>query len=148
MENSEIGDRIIRILKEEKLTSSKFADILGVQPSGISHIISGRNKPSLDFLQKILTHFRELNALWLIIGEGEMYKPKIVSQQKKINFDLLEGDKKDNASLPPYTSNSQGLNNEDKNTPIIEQKIENEPRSIKKIIVFYSDNSFEEFLQK
>lgn len=67
-------DRLIQLLDLEQLTPSKFADIIGVQRSSISHVISGRNNPSFDFLQKTLKAFPGLNASWLILGEGTMYE--------------------------------------------------------------------------
>jgi len=67
-------DRLIQLLDLEQLSPSKFADIIGVQRSSISHVISGRNKPSFDFLQKTLKAFPGLNASWLMLGEGTMYE--------------------------------------------------------------------------
>ncbi len=67
-------ERLIQLLDLEQLTPSKFADIIGVQRSSISHVISGRNKPSFDFLQKTLKAFPGLNASWLMLGEGTMYE--------------------------------------------------------------------------
>ena len=67
-------ERLIQLLDLEQLSPSKFADLIGVQRSSISHIISGRNKPSFDFLQKTLKAFPGLNASWLILGEGTMYE--------------------------------------------------------------------------
>lgn len=67
-------ERLIQLLDLEQLTPSKFADIIGVQRSSISHVISGRNKPSFDFLQKTLKAFPGLNAAWLMLGEGTMYE--------------------------------------------------------------------------
>jgi transcriptional regulator with XRE-family HTH domain len=66
-------DRLLKLLDTEQLTSAKFADAIGVQRSSVSHILSGRNKPSFDFLQKTLKAFPMLNADWLILGEGNMY---------------------------------------------------------------------------
>jgi transcriptional regulator with XRE-family HTH domain len=66
-------ERLIQLLDLEQLSPSKFADIIGVQRSSISHVISGRNKPSFDFLQKTLKAFPGLNASWLMLGEGSMY---------------------------------------------------------------------------
>ena len=54
------------------LSPSLFADKIGVQRSGVSHILSGRNKPSLDFIIKILTAFPQVDADWLLFGRGEM----------------------------------------------------------------------------
>ena len=67
-------DRLLKLLDTEQLTSAKFADAIGVQRSSVSHILSGRNKPSFDFLQKTLKVFPMLNADWLILGEGNMYE--------------------------------------------------------------------------
>lgn len=67
-------DRLLQLLDLEQITPSKFADIIGVQRSSVSHVISGRNKPSYDFLQKTLKAFPGLNASWLLLGEGTMYE--------------------------------------------------------------------------
>lgn len=64
-----IQDRIRLILKANKLSSSEFADKVGVNRASLSHVLSGRNKPSHDFLSKIITEFPNVNASWLITGE-------------------------------------------------------------------------------
>jgi transcriptional regulator with XRE-family HTH domain len=69
-----LEDRLLKLLDTEQLSSSKFADVIGVQRSSVSHILTGRNKPSFDFLQKTLKAFPMLNADWLILSEGEMYE--------------------------------------------------------------------------
>jgi len=67
-------DRLLKLLDSEQLSSSRFADVIGVQRSSVSHIISGRNKPSFDFIQKTLNAFPMLNADWLLLGKGGMYR--------------------------------------------------------------------------
>ena len=67
-------ERLQKLLELEQITPSKFADLIGVQRSSVSHVISGRNKPSYDFLQKTLKAFPGLKADWLILGEGSMYE--------------------------------------------------------------------------
>ena len=67
-------DRLSKIISAEGLTPSTLADEIGVQRSGISHILSGRNYPSFDFMQKLLERFPKLNIEWLISGKGSMYK--------------------------------------------------------------------------
>lgn len=69
-----LNDRISKILEESNFTSSEFADEIDVQRSSISHITSGRNKPSLEFITKIKARFPDLSWDWLINGEGEMRK--------------------------------------------------------------------------
>ena len=69
-----INDRIRLILKANNLTSSEFADTIGVKRSNLSHVLSGRNKPGLEFLAKIIESFPNVNASWLLTGtqrEGE-----------------------------------------------------------------------------
>lgn len=65
-------DRINLILKAKNLTSRQFAEEIGIQPSGMSHILSGRNRPSLDFVMKVINRYPEIDIKWLILGEGEM----------------------------------------------------------------------------
>lgn len=64
-----IQDRLQIIIKMHSLSPSAFADQIGVQRSNVSHVLSGRNKPSLDFLEKIIVSFPRVNAHWLITGE-------------------------------------------------------------------------------
>lgn len=66
-------DRINLILKAKNLTSRQFAEEIGIQPSGMSHILGGRNRPSLDFVMKVVTRYPEIDIKWLTLGEGEMY---------------------------------------------------------------------------
>lgn len=68
----ELKDRILQIIEYTQMTSSEFADEIEVQRSNISHIMSGRNKPSLDFIIKIKDRFPEVSWDWLIKGNGEM----------------------------------------------------------------------------
>ena len=69
--------RLQQFLELEDLTPSKLADILQIQRSGISHLLSGRNKPSFDFIQGILINFPQINPEWLILGKGKPYKSQI-----------------------------------------------------------------------
>ena len=63
-------ERILEILKIKNLSPAQFADLIGVQRSSISHLISGRNKPSLEFIQRILKTFPEINTDWMLSGKG------------------------------------------------------------------------------
>lgn len=65
--------RIELIMQAQNLSSSQFADRIGVQRSGLSHILSGRNNPSLDFVLKVLAAFPDINPVWLLQGKGKMY---------------------------------------------------------------------------
>jgi len=68
-----LQDRILIILNELGINHSQFADEIGVQRSSISHVLSGRNKPSFEFLQKLILAYPQINADWLIIGREPMF---------------------------------------------------------------------------
>ena len=63
-------ERLEQILSHYEMTASAFADAIGVQRSSISHLLSGRNKPSLDFVLKVVREFPEVNLYWLLNGKG------------------------------------------------------------------------------
>lgn len=69
-----MNNRLQQFLEFENLTPARLADMLGVQRSGLSHILSGRNKPGYEFIHKLLTRFPAINADWLITGKGKPYK--------------------------------------------------------------------------
>ena len=137
-------DRILEFLKRENKTSAQFAEEISVQPSGISHILSGRNNPSLDFVIKMLEKYSFLSTDWLLFGKGSMYKePKMADLFS--NIDLIEPVKpKENAGkteekidiISPQDSETY---KEDS------KKSEKRYSQVGKIVWFYENNSFEEF---
>ena len=84
-----INDRFTKILEYSGFTASEFADEIDVQRSSISHIISGRNKPSLEFIVKIKNRFPELSWDWIILGQGEMLQndSALSTSESKINLE-------------------------------------------------------------
>lgn len=68
----EIKDRIEHIIKAKNLTATQFAEEINIQRSGISHILSGRNNPSMDFILKVKETFPEYSLDWLLLGKGPM----------------------------------------------------------------------------
>ncbi len=98
-------ERIRQLISEQALTSAAFADKLGVPRSTISHILSGRNRPSLEMVHKILDAFPELRTEWLVRGEGLMYAGQATAPEQGDLFSQYrqqdkKGDdqSKDNAS--------------------------------------------------
>ena len=71
-------------IEAKGLKSSEFADNIGVNRATISHIISGRNKPSIDFLRKLLNFYPELNSNWLITGEGSMNVKSNIKEKESL----------------------------------------------------------------
>jgi len=76
-----LNERISKVIEYSNLTSSEFADEIDVQRSSISHITSGRNKPSLEFIIKIKSRFPEILWDWLVTGEGEMLKSELPEKE-------------------------------------------------------------------
>jgi transcriptional regulator with XRE-family HTH domain len=140
-------DRIIQFLKEMNLTSTKFADQIGVQRSSISHLLSGRNKPSFDFIEKMLGAYPDLNAQWLITGKGNMFEnqPSLFNKDNQKNeIDLTSRESNiqnstDNNTEIPQSAEENGIKS--KNTGEI---IKNSS-SIERVIVFYKNGSFKEY---
>ena len=84
-------ERINLILKSRNLNAAQFADEIGVQRSSVSHILTGRNNASLDFLLKVLTRYPEIDTDWLLTGKGVMVRSsslssKNISEVKKLVF--------------------------------------------------------------
>ncbi|HJZ39504.1 MAG TPA: helix-turn-helix transcriptional regulator [Bacteroidales bacterium] len=67
-------EQLLKLLNHKGYTAARLADEIGVQRSGISHILSGRNQPSYDFIIKILDRFPDIDTEWLLLGKGEMIK--------------------------------------------------------------------------
>ncbi len=78
-----MNNRIGILLKVKDVTASKFADMIGVQPSNISHILSGRNKPSLDFVMKVIETFPDISLEWLMFGKGSMFQTEQTEYEKE-----------------------------------------------------------------
>ena len=113
--NHDFIERLKKIISYYDLTASLFADKIGVQRSSISHVLSGRNKPSLDFVLKVVNTFTEVDIQWLLNGKGSF--PKNSSSTP--------------SQLNQNTAPSLFINND--------QKI------IDRIVVFYEDGTFSEF---
>ena len=132
LNNTAIVSRIEEVRKNHQLTAASFATKIGVQRSAISHILSGRNKPSLEFLMKIHDSFDEVNLEWLILG-----KPSPLSK---------------NLEIPANHSEINQLTSVlDNMLPVSKSDISNESESAeapKEIIYLYENGKFERFTPK
>lgn len=144
--------RLEFLMENYSLNASAFADKIGVQRSSISHLLSGRNKPSLDFVLKIQEFFPEVNLYWILNG-----KEKFLKHEQKENNNI---EKKQ--EVAPTLFEVKSLLNSEKNDEV---KIENIAvkntipissnhqdtahvnSNIFKIVIFYNDGSFKDFVQ-
>ena len=136
-----MNERVSSILKHFKLSSSQFADEIGVQRSSVSHVLSGRNKPGFDFIKKMLSKFPEISAEWLITGAGEMLKK--MSLKEKELFES-EDERKYGKEKESKSDDSKFDEKISKSSESIEQELDKK-KQIEKIIVIYKDKSFEEY---
>lgn len=119
--------RLLQFLQAENITQTQLADTLSVARGSVSNILAGRNKPGYDFLESLILHYPNLNLEWLLSGKGKMYHdsseasaPSVESapaQDEPVQLDLF--------SIPAPSTNKE----------------------ISKIMVFFSDKTFQEFRQ-
>jgi transcriptional regulator with XRE-family HTH domain len=121
----EILDRIKMVMKANQMNAASFADRIGVQRSNLSHILTGRNKPSLDFIEKMLIQFPKVNASWLISGQIQQTDVINPLEEKEIVVTNV------NSKI------STNVNKE------FTSKVSN--KRIVKMITFYEDFTFDEF---
>ncbi len=152
----EIRERIAYILKHEKISASLFADKIGVQRSSISHVLSGRNKPSLDYLQKILQNFSLYNAEWLVMGIGEPIKGHIEPKQdlfspsatKQLDNPIATNVNTNRDDNTVQTANAASIEEPNPlaniDVPIIANSLN---KTIDKIVILYTDGTFKAYNQ-
>ena len=166
-------DRINTILQKYNMTSSDFADKIGVGKSNISHILGGRNNPSLEIVRKILSEFPEVNSEWLLFGTGsvtkssEIIKPVIkVNKEPQLEFkddeDIIENtpkmveqiidlDKEQINNQNRVSMNIDQDNDTDASEPIMSDIVPQRIKSVEfnkevtKIVIYYSDNTYQQF---
>ena len=163
----DVKEKIEKIIKAENLNFAQFAAQINIQGSTLSHILNGRNKPSLDVLKSILNRYRNISSDWLILDVGTMYRAEKQSQEPTL-FDNIEQTISTPIVLESFTppkNTSPIYTNQEKVAPeLISHPLstpepspsappqstfvvsENAPsKSVRKIIIYYTDNTFQEF---
>ncbi len=134
-------DRIAHIIRAKNLTAAEFALRLGIQPSNISHLLSGRNNPSLDFVKKLKETFPEYSLEWIIFGRGpitvsEPFAP--VTPIEPVSTDTY-------VEIPVEPMAEETLFDQPKaEEKRLDQLMPSPTGTLKQIILVYSDNSFEQ----
>lgn len=159
----DISKRIQKIIEYYQLTPSDFADRVGIQRSGVSHLTSGRNKPSVDFIEKLINAFPEVNINWFVTGNGEMINEKKITKEE---FPIENNSSSSTLLLfPEFEEKIEKpkvqIKNELKDekiviteNPVFEKNITNPPniekseifkniKKVKRMILIYDDNTFE-----
>ena len=133
-------DRIIEFLRIENKSAAQLAEEIGVQPSVISHIISGRNRPSLDFVLKMLEKYAFLSTEWLLFGRGSMYNDG-QSIKEVFETDMERENLKQDENDPIQIKLT-----ENKSDEILELSPGKKEKTVlTRIVLFYDDKSFQEY---
>ena len=152
-------EKLQLLMNAENLTGSKLAEYLGIQPSSISHILGGRNKPSLDFVQKILQRYPRINPDWLLLDSDEMYRAdsspaSSVASSAELQFSespsMAESATQAEPSAAENHSSPADYTKQAPSTPsnvmdTIAPLVAPHNRGVKRIIVMFDDHTFESY---
>ena len=143
--------RLQQFLVAENISQAQFAETIGVARASISHILSGRNKPGFDFLESMVRHYPNLNFEWLLTGRGKMYNTaKAPLEEPAAPVSPLpaaaENSLFDEPDYPDPAPAESPAPRPSTYTTYTDTKSQRRPsqRVISKVILFYSDGSFQE----
>ncbi|MDR2293408.1 MAG: helix-turn-helix domain-containing protein [Prevotellaceae bacterium] len=135
--------RISKIMEMKGMNSTQFAATTGIKTATLSHIFSGRTYPSTEVITKILEKFPDISPDWLIFGKNEILRtgrtPSASDNQLR---SIFENKTRDRDTVKKET---EILKNPDKKEITY---IEKPSKTIDKLVIFYTDNSFETFVKE
>lgn len=128
-------ERLLQFLSAENISKAQFADTINVTRASISHLMSGRNNPSYEFIVNTMEAFPELNMEWLLKGKGKMYKNG-KDTEEPINFGLFSEPEEPKVEEKPVQE-----------AVIEEVKLSIPPQKgrVKKIVLLFDDDTYQEF---
>ena len=133
-------DRILQVMQSEGMNAKQFCQEVGISPGTLSNITGGRNKPSLEVMQAVLRRFRAVSCDWLIMGVGTMY---INGAREEGILSLFDNE----VAIAEETNQKVAQTKDLRQCTTIEVSqavASNAPRVVSKIMIFYSDGTFEE----
>ena len=143
--------RIQQLIHKKGLSPAQFADQIQVKRANLSHIMTGRNKPSLDFILKILSSYPDVNSDWLLFGKGNMHTTSMLQNNQLQIENIQEGHQSNNDTL--NTDENEKTAKKPKASDEVKRKHGKEkadlkkhnPSQIRKIVVFFEDQTFREY---
>lgn len=132
--NEAFSERLTSVIQHYELTAASFAERIGVQRSSISHLLSGRNKPSLDFVLKVLHEFPEVSLYWLMNGTGKFPDTagKSTAPSSPVEKPLQSPASKKSVEIKESAVRS-------------DVSFKNNSKEIERIVVFYKDGTFKNY---
>ena len=140
-----MNNRLKQFLAAENITQAQFADNINVVRASVSHVLSGRNNPSFDFIKAMMSKYPRLNIDWLMFGKGKMYKDS-VPMDEDLLFPIIEPEIElrvpeivphDTATVPEQTSSEM-----DTSIEVVQSIVKQ--RKVSKIIILFDDGTFQE----
>ena len=142
-------EKLQKLMSTEQLTSSRFAELLGIQPSGVSHLLGGRNKPSFDLVQKILRRFPHINPDWLILDSEQMYRTDAdnlsASTNSAENASPEMAVNGENISAAQNIAFSESSQTSAPSVELMMARAATTHKNVKRVIVLFDDHTFESF---
>ena len=147
-------DRITQIMQKEEMTAAQFAEKIGLSPSSLSHILNGRNNPSLDVVMKIHKACSYVNLPWLIYGEGEMEGQPEAHQSESSGVSGISLFDESAFFAPEGTDERENRKEMASKSPVFTPKeivreeikyIEKPARKITEIRIFFDNGTYETF---
>lgn len=141
-----MDSRLQQFLNAENMTQSEFADRIGIARASVSHILAGRNKPSIEMIQKLSESFPALNLEWFINGNGKMYKSDSPASYASIqNASQSQEQSLFDVETEPLAPNPTAYHVEPKAvTSYRERQIIKNQRNVVRVLVFFDDGTFQE----
>lgn len=140
----DIKERLAHILRAKNLTASQFAELMEIQPSNVSHLLNGRNKPSLDFLIKLKEVFPEYSFDWIILGKKPITinEPNpVTSDDQDIKFDVIEDKRVVEFENINEDATKLKLKSVESSVNSLNQITDN--KGVERVLMIYSDKTFE-----
>ena len=139
-------DKLRDLLESEGLKPGQFAEMLGINPAGVSHLLAGRNKPGFELLQKILRRFPRVNPDWLLLDQGAMYRTTVSESTSTVTEPEPANSIGSVNETAPIAS-SGNLFEEQPTTPRMpsQQKGTSSKANVARVVIFYEDQTFESF---
>lgn len=136
-----MNTRLQHFLTAENITQAQLADEIHVARASVSHILAGRNKPGFDFIESLGRHYPGLNLEWLITGRGKMYKTNSPVQPPQPQPEPEETAPAEAPEAETEAVLDLVLEQAPQAAAPLPQPA---PRRIRKVLVFYDDNTYQE----
>lgn len=145
-----MNNRIRQFMDYKGLSSSELADSIGVQRSNVTHVLQGRNKPGFLFISKLLETYPDVNAKWLITGQGNMVVGEPETHTDLFTTAQAQVEKEAEPVVTTTKSTNEEpvalINNVKTDSDLVNTIVASNTQEIERIVIFYTDQTFKQYL--